>query len=185
MSHRSLILPVSTFIAIELCLGLTAASLPDLRGLIARIRPGLMSKFRHAEDSSTSQHTNSRDRDPERQMAQTAEPAAGFSIGGGIRVGGEYGLGRRIRKPDWMRTTMTGSLWEDTRVSSRDTSRSRPTASRDSEAAGRGIVEELPHAGESTIVPELTESEERVKTLGYRDEGEVKDQSSDYGSCAM
>jgi hypothetical protein len=177
---------VSTFIAIELCLGLTAASLPDLRGLFARIKPGFMAAVRHVDESSSGQATNSRDREREREerrVSGIAAPAGGLSIGGGLRMGGEYGVSAKVKKPDWMRS-MTGSLWEDTHMetrfnSSRETSRSRggtaggPSTSRDIERAERGSGD-LPHAGRPSIVPELSEgdsqgSEQKLKSFTTTD----------------
>jgi hypothetical protein len=177
---------VSTFIAIELCLGLTAASLPDLRGLLSRIRPGFMSKFRHDEDSSSGQNTNSRERDSGRRTDIAVAPAGGISIGGGIRLGGEYRIGK-VKRPDWMRSTMTGSLWEDTHVTragSRETSRSRGGGGRDVE---HGTVEELPHAGRPSVVPELVESDsngvqlKKVRTREQEQETDMEKSSSTEG----
>ena len=153
---------VSTFIAIELCLGLTAASLPDLRGLIARIKPGFMAAVRHTDESSSNQQTASQERN-DRRRSEVHAPAHGMSIGGGVRMGGEYGVSAKIKKPDWMRS-MTGSLWEDTNVDesrmdgSRETSRSRGGTSGSARDVERGEKEELPHAGRPSIVPELSES---------------------------
>jgi hypothetical protein len=101
---------VSLFIAIELALGLIAASLPDLRGLIARSVPGFMGAFRHTDDSSSGPS------DPRRQSGSNPQgdhgPSGVVSIGGGIRMGVE-GVGRKIKKPDWMRSNHE-SLFRDT-----------------------------------------------------------------------
>ena len=158
---------VSTFIAIELCLGLTAASLPDLRGLMARIKPGFMAAVRHRDESSSGQMTASQEREREsRRISEMNAPAHGMSIGGGVRMGGEYGVSAKIKKPDWMRS-MTGSLWEDTHVGesridgSRETSRSRGGAAGSARDVERGEKEDLPHAGRPSIVPELSEESSR------------------------
>lgn len=156
---------VSTFIAIELCLGLTAASLPDLRGLLARIKPGFMAAVRHTDESSSGQQTASQERGSRRRSELLMNaPAHGVSIGGGIRMGHEYGVSAKVKKPDWLRS-MTGSLWEDTHIVE-----SRLTGSRDTSASRGGVVARtsdveggeagvLPHAGRPSIVPELSEQE--------------------------
>jgi hypothetical protein len=154
---------VSTFIAIELCLGLTAASLPDLRGLLARIKPGFMAAVRHTDESSSGQQTASQERDSRRRSEMMNAPAQGVSIGGGIRMGNEYGVSAKVKKPDWLRS-MTGSLWEDTHMESRftrsrDTSTSRGGVATRGSDAERGEAEVLPHAGRPSIVPELSEQE--------------------------
>ncbi|KAE9970363.1 hypothetical protein EG328_006319 [Venturia inaequalis] len=105
---------VSLFIAIELALGLVAASLPDLRGLIARTVPGFMGAFRHTDDSSSGPS------DPRREPGSNAlgenEQHGVVPIRSDIRIGGEgigwTGMGRKIKKPDWLRSNHE-SLFRD------------------------------------------------------------------------
>jgi hypothetical protein len=99
---------VSLFIAIELALGLIAASLPDLRGLIARSWPGFMDAFRHTDDSSNGPS------DPMRLSGSGSQP--NHSPLGVISIGGRVGVGRKIKKPDWLRSNHE-SLFRDTAVS--------------------------------------------------------------------
>jgi hypothetical protein len=133
------------------------------------------------EDTSSNQNTDSRDRNPAQERSETvaAAPPGGFSIGGRLRMGGEYGVGRRIKKPDWLRST--GSLWEDTqagtRPTSRDTSRSRNARTREADTE-HGVVEEMPHAGRPSIVPELSEQESSIEKAKTREEVEVKAEKS-------
>lgn len=86
-----------------------------------------------------------------------------------------------------MRNTMTGSLWEDTQVTragSRETSRSRGGGGRDVE---HGAVEELPHAGRPSVVPELVESDsngvqlKKVRTREQEQETDMEKSSSTEG----
>lgn len=105
---------VSLFIAIELALGLVAASLPDLRGLIARRFPGFMDAFRHTDGSSSGPS------DPRRQSGSilqgVGEPPIAVSIGVGLGIRGEgvgwHGVRRKIKKPDWLRSN-NESLFRD------------------------------------------------------------------------
>lgn len=116
---------VSLFIAIELALGLIAASLPDLRGLIARTVPGFMAAFRHTDDSSSRPSGDPESgRNSRRRSGQPGRTQPGaISIGGGIMMGGEgVGWGRKVKRPDWMRSDLT-SLWRDTPPTSAPPSR--------------------------------------------------------------
>jgi hypothetical protein len=112
---------VSLFIGLELALGLIAASLPDLRGLIARILPGFMAAFRHTDESSrTYSNTNSHELPGHgRQNGDSAHtPTGGVPIGRGVRFGGEgVGWSKKVKKPDWLRSDR-GSLWRDSPTTS-------------------------------------------------------------------
>jgi hypothetical protein len=133
---------VSLFIAIELALGLIAASLPDLRGLIARSIPGFMGAFRHTDDSSSGPS------DHRRQSGSILgggnDPPGLVSIGGGIRMGGEGvgwgGVGRKIKKPDWLRSNHE-SLFMDTPPSTMMT-RTRRDASSERGGIQEDVIEE-------------------------------------------
>ncbi|KAE9961901.1 hypothetical protein BLS_001157 [Venturia inaequalis] len=135
---------VSLFIAIELALGLVAASLPDLRGLIARSVPGFMGAFRHTDDSSSGPS------DPRRESGSNAlgenEPRGVVSIGGGIRIGGEgigwTGMGRKIKKPDWLRSNHE-SLFRDSPPSTIRTRTRRDGSSERVEIQGDVIEEAI------------------------------------------
>ncbi|KIW07030.1 uncharacterized protein PV09_01924 [Verruconis gallopava] len=95
---------VSTFIAVELCLGLTAASLPDARGLIARIRPGFMAKFRHVDESCSGPDTHSRNR-RRRRGGDAAYSLNAIPISGGARAW-ECSVEQKTKKPDWICSTI-------------------------------------------------------------------------------
>lgn len=133
---------VSLFIAVELALGLVAASLPDLRGLIARSVPGFMGAFRHTDDSSSGPS------DPRRQSGSNArggnEPSGLVSIGGGIRMGREgvgwAGNGRKIKRPDWLRSNHD-SLFRDSSTSVMMT-QTRRDGSSESGGIQRDVIEE-------------------------------------------
>jgi hypothetical protein len=112
---------VSLFIGIELALGLIAASLPDLRGLIARTIPGFMAAFRHTDESSrTYSATKSREAPDEARRGSKSQnaPVGGVSTGGRVRLGGErVGWSKKVQKPDWLRSDL-GSLWRDSPTAS-------------------------------------------------------------------
>jgi hypothetical protein len=101
---------VALFIGIELALGLVAASLPDLRGLIARTIPGFMAAFRHTDESyRPTNDTVSRQR-PNAEEGQRHShniPAGDGSVGGqGV------GWSKKTKKPDWLRSDL-GSFLQD------------------------------------------------------------------------
>ncbi|KAF2431687.1 hypothetical protein EJ08DRAFT_586823 [Tothia fuscella] len=100
---------VSLFIAIELALGLVTASLPDLRGLIARTVPGFMAAFRHTDDSSSRPSGDIESGDNSRRRSNQQNAHAGG-----------------VKKPDWMRTEL-GSLWRDTPPTTAPPSRGNET----------------------------------------------------------
>lgn len=133
---------VSLFIAIELALGLVAASLPDIRGLIARNVPGFMGAFRHTDDSSSGP-SNPRRESGSNPLGEN-EPHVVVSIGGGVRIGGERvgwtGMGRKIRRPDWLRSNHD-SLFRDSPTSTMMTRTRRDGSSERVEIRGDATQE--------------------------------------------
>lgn len=160
---------VSLFIATELALGLVAASLPDLRGLIARSVPGFMGAFRHTDDSSSGPS------EPQRQSGSNAlsdnEPPAVVLIGGGIRMVGEgmgwSGAGRKIKKPDWLRSNHE-SLFRDSPPSTVMTRSRRDESSERVEIRGaviEEVISEESHSGAIEAAKEVViPRNEKVET---------------------
>ena len=89
---------INMLIAIQISLAIVAASLPDLRALIARSFPKFSPLHHRSLATQAANGNHNRNRDVEQAAAEVEEPRAAFE-------------GRRtFRKPDWMRSTIPGSL---------------------------------------------------------------------------
>lgn len=101
-----------------------------------------MGAFRHTDDSSSGPS------DPRRQSGSNArggnEPSGLVSIGGGIRMGREgvgwAGNGRKIKRPDWLRSNHD-SLFRDSSTSVMMT-QTRRDGSSESGGIQRDVIEE-------------------------------------------
>lgn len=132
---------INKLIAIQLSLAIVAASLPDLRALIARSFPNF-SPLHHR-----SLNTHARDGEGIREDMQDVE-AQGQAGGSEQKSANDRALENRksFKKPDWMRDTLPASLM-DTRVTI--------TRARTGESIPqllepqRSRVEELPTPGNS------------------------------------
>ena len=129
---------INKLIAIQLSLAIIAASLPDIRALIARSFPNF-SPLHHRSLNTHRDRGQAAEMDTENGLGSTREPP---------RPTFES---RRVRKPDWLRNTLPQSL-----MSTRITQDELSTPGTGTSILGiplsdRGAIEELPTPGSSNV----------------------------------
>lgn len=125
---------INLLTAIQISLAIVAASLPDIRALIARSFPKF-SPLHHRSLNTVAPRARNEMRDVEQgpEGSGSAQPRQAFEGG------------RAFRKPDWMRSTLPASLMS-TRITQNELSRA---VTRDTvpNVPRRNTVEQLPTVG--------------------------------------
>lgn len=142
---------INLLVSIQLGIAITAASLPDLRGMVSRLLGAMGFKGLTGRSGSGSGSEPSGPGELE------------FGFGGSRAVGvvqgeGEVGRPRRVFRPDWLRDTLPQSLMS-TRIGRRE-----------SEVAGVEVERERENCGHAEmgegVVEDLSMSRlEKIKTL--------------------
>ncbi|EFQ85133.1 hypothetical protein PTT_19994 [Pyrenophora teres f. teres 0-1] len=105
---------VNVLVAVQICFGIVAASLPDLRGCVARVRFGKSGWGRGGDGGGSGGRAEVRD------------------IERGLSHDGEMSGGKKgVRKPDWMRTDIPASLMSTTTITLHEGTRLSGVDSRD------------------------------------------------------